>query len=113
MPVPASTAPTPLPGMGATLHPGGCVYRVWAPFAQRVSVGGDFLHAGNLEPVEWDEIDLARDADGGEGSDYWSIFIQGAVADSLYKFKVKNNGLTSGSDGAAWWKHDPYARDAT
>lgn len=99
--------------MGAVLQPGGCLFRVWAPFADRVTVGGDFLHGGNLVPVEWNEIPLSRDAASGDGFNYWSVFVQGTVADSLYKFKVKNNGLGPGSNGAELWKHDPYARDAT
>ena len=55
--------------MGATLQAGGCVYRTWAPFAQNVSVGGDFLRAGNLVPVDWHEIPLARDPAGDTGLD--------------------------------------------
>lgn len=99
--------------MGAVLQEGGCVYRVWAPFADRVTLGGDFLHSGNSQPVEWQEIPMQRDAPDGRASDYWSVFVQGVGADSLYKFKVRNNNLTPGSRGAERYKHDPYARDAT
>src|SRR5690348_18275017 len=113
MPPPASIAPTNLPGMGAVLQADGCVFRVWAPYADRVTVGGDFLHGGNHNPLVWDEIPLARDAGNGEGFNYWSVFVQGVVPDSLYKFKIRNNNLTPGSHGAEWYKHDPYARDAT
>jgi 1,4-alpha-glucan branching enzyme len=112
MPAPRAIAPTDKPGMGAVPTDGGCVFRVWAPFAERVTVGGDFFHAGNLEPVEWHEVPLARDAADGDGAHYWSAFVEGARPDSLYKLKVKNDGLEPGSGGAERWKHDPYARDA-
>ncbi len=32
------------PGMGAILYPGGTAFRVWAKFAQKVYVVGDFNH---------------------------------------------------------------------
>jgi 1,4-alpha-glucan branching enzyme len=99
-------------GLGAVLQDGGCSFRVWAPFADRVDVGGDFFHAGNLQPIAWEEVALERDA---PGSPYWSVFIQGVVADSLYKFKLHNNGVGAGShpdEPRPPYKHDPWARDA-
>jgi len=99
-------------GLGAVLQNGGCSFRVWAPFADRVDVGGDFFNAGNLEPKTWEEVPLARDA---PGSPYWSVFIKGVVADSLYKFKLHNNGIGAGSHPGGpspSFKHDPLARDA-
>ena len=99
-------------GLGAVLQNGGCSFRVWAPFADRVEVGGDFFNAGNLEPLVWEEVPLERDA---PGSPYWSVFIKGVVADSLYKFKLRNNGIGPGShpgEPVPDFKHDPHARDA-
>src|SRR5438132_3014866 len=100
------------PGLGAVLQNGGCSFRVWAPFADRVEVGGDFFHGGNLQPLAWQEVALARDA---PDSSTWSVFIQGVVADSLYKFKLHNNGVGPGSHPGGpipAYKHDPHARDA-
>jgi hypothetical protein len=62
MPPPSHVAPSDKPGMGAVLMDGGCLFRVWAPNADAVTVGGDFFHAGKQELVEWQEIPLARDA---------------------------------------------------
>lgn len=106
-----SKAPTTQGGsaLGALLTGGGCVFRVFAPFADRVVVGGDFFHAGNTEPVSWDEVALEREQPNGE---IWSVFIDEVRADSLYKFRVRNNNLGPGSHGGEGWKHDPVARDA-
>jgi len=105
-------APTGRAGLGAILMDGGCVFRVWAPFADKVTVGGDFFRGGNTEPVDWQEVSLQRDAASGDGASYWSAFVKGVVPDSLYKLRIKNNGIGPGAGGAEVWKHDPYARDA-
>ena len=107
MPIPF-TAPTPLPGMGAVPQAGGCVYRVWAPFASAASVWGDFFRAGNITPVSWDEVAMARDATPG----CWSAFVPGALADSLYKFQIACDGAQPDTHPQSVYKHDPYARDA-
>jgi 1,4-alpha-glucan branching enzyme len=113
MPLTAYTTPTTKPGMGAVLQDGGCSYRVWAPNASGVTLGGDFFNAGNLQPNNWQEIPMARDAATGAGAAYWSVFVPNAVADSLYKFKI-NNPAASPEAGPYWpYRHDPYARDAT
>jgi 1,4-alpha-glucan branching enzyme len=112
MPLPSHVAPSDQPGMGAVLIDGGCLFRVWAPNADAVTVGGDFFHAGNQEPVEWQEIPLARDAGVGQGFAYWSAFVPGALADSLYKFHIRNDSASADWNGPHRWKHDPYARDA-
>lgn len=99
-------------GLGAILRNGGCCFRVWAPFADAVTVGGDFFNQGNLNPKAWEEVALARDA---PGSAYWSVYINGVRPDSLYKFKLHNNGIGPGSHSGGpspAYKHDPYARDA-
>ncbi len=100
------TAPSPLPGMGAVPSPGGCTFRVWAPFASAVSVGGDFFRAGNTAAVDWREIPLAREGD------CWSAFVQGVRADSLYKFRIRNDGQGPDQHAVDQYRHDPYCRDA-
>jgi 1,4-alpha-glucan branching enzyme len=69
-------------------------------------VGGDFFHAGNTEPIEWHEVRLAREGD------CWSAFVQGALADSLYKFHVWNDGQGPDQHLVDQYRHDPYCRDA-
>jgi 1,4-alpha-glucan branching enzyme len=101
-----SAAPSPYTGMGAVLGNGGCTYRVWAPFAEGVDVGGDFFNAGNLNPVTWDRVPLAREGD------CWSAFVAGARADSLYKFHLRNDGNGLDEHAVDQWRHDPYCRDA-
>ena len=98
--------------MGALLTDGGCSYRVWAPFAHQVGVWGDFFHAGNNVPVDWLEVPMVRDALSGSGASYWSAFVPGARADSLYKFFITCDGTQPDTHDQARWKHDPYARDA-
>ena len=114
MPVPF-TAPTSFRGMGATLQDGGVVYRVWAPNATAVTLGGDFFHPGLFAPTNWQEFPMARDAATGEGAAYWSIFVPGALADTLYKFKITNPTADSSITSTPFWpyRHDPYAKDAT
>jgi 1,4-alpha-glucan branching enzyme len=92
--------------MGAILGEGGCTYRIWAPFASRVSVFGDFLHAGNTEPIEWQEVPLTREGD------CWSAWVKGALADSLYKFRLQNDGQGFEQHLVHQYRHDPYCRDA-
>jgi 1,4-alpha-glucan branching enzyme len=109
------TAPTSFMGMGAMLQPGGVSYRVWAPNATAVTLGGDFFHPGLFTPATWQEFPMARDAATGEGAAYWSIFVAGAVADTLYKFKITNPNVDPTTASGAYWpyRHDPYAKDAT
>ena len=101
-----TTAPSPYEGMGAVLVPDGCSYRVWAPFASKVDVGGDFFHHGNLAPVDWQLVPMSREGD------CWSVFVQGALADSLYKFHIVNDGVGPDQHNVDQYRHDPYARDA-
>jgi 1,4-alpha-glucan branching enzyme len=108
----AFTAPSDKPGMGAILMDGGCLYRVWAPNADAVTVGGDFFHSGNLTPIDWQEIPLQRDSTTGEGASYWSVFVPGTLPDSHYKFHIHNQSSPPDWRGPWRWKHDPYARDA-
>ena len=78
--------------MGAILQPSGVTtFRVWAPFAQTVTVLGDFN--------AWAEPGLPLAP---EGNGNWSADIDGAVDRSKYDFKV--NGQ---------WRIDPRARAVT
>src|SRR5437764_11505410 len=104
-------SPSTKPGMGAVLMDGGCLFRVWAPNATQVGLGGDFFHAGSA--TTWDEIALARDTVSGDGAQYWSAFIPNAIADSEYKFHIKNDLAPPDWNGPWRWKLDPYSRDAT
>jgi len=110
--LPAFTAPSSKPGMGAVLMDGGCLYRVWAPNATAVTLGGGFFKSSNDLPIHWQEIPMQRDAATGEGASYWSAFVPGAVHDSPYKFYVRNDSAPADWPPPARWKHDPYARDA-
>ena len=114
MPTIQSEAPTSKEtgNMGATLTGGGCVFRVWAPFAEKVVVGGDFFHDHNDEPKEWHEVELKPEPPNGKGPGYYSAFVRGVLPDSLYKLRVKNNNLGPGTHGAEFWKHAPFARAA-
>ena len=102
------TAPSPHPGMGALLSNGGCTYRVWAPFAKAVYVGGDFFSQHNLQPNPdaWQEVPLVRE------DDCWSAFVAGALADSLYKFRIVADGDGGDRHAVDQYRHDPYCRDA-
>ncbi len=81
--------------MGAIPYPGGVTFRVWAPFADGVSVAGDFnsWSAG--------ENPLAPETAG-----YWSVDVDGASAGQQYKFVI-HTGST------AIWRVDPYAKHVT
>jgi 1,4-alpha-glucan branching enzyme len=79
------------PGMGAIPFPGGTSFRVWAPFANRVFVAGDFNG--------WSDSTTEMAA---EGNGYWSTDLMGANPGHRYRFVL---------DGR--WKIDPQARDVT
>ncbi|MCA0268698.1 MAG: alpha amylase C-terminal domain-containing protein [Bacteroidetes bacterium] len=92
----AVVAPSPTPGMGATLvHEGarerGTTFRVWAPHADEVRVTGSFCG--------WNfGLALAHETGG-----YWSVFVPKVGAGTAYKYKIRN--------GETWLlRHDPYAR---
>ena len=112
----ATLAPSDRDGLGALLQADGCSYRVWAPFADAVNLGGDFFTAGNMAPTTWTVVPMARDTLAQYGGNYWSVFVPGAKADSLYKFQIICNGTapnTQVQTGDDAWKLDPYSRDAT
>jgi 1,4-alpha-glucan branching enzyme len=88
---PAAAAHT---GMGSIPYAGGVTFRVWAMFADSVSVAGDFNG--------WTSIALAQDA---PGSDYWSVDIPGANVGQAYKFVLPY----AAKPGRNNLRMDPYA----
>lgn len=82
-------------GMGAVIHQDGVTFRVWAPHAKQVYVGGTFN--------DWskDAAPLAAEKDG-----YWSVDIVEAKAGDHYKFRVVNGAFDV-------WRIDPYALEVT
>jgi 1,4-alpha-glucan branching enzyme len=79
-------------GMGATLYDGGVTFRVWAPFARRVWVAGDF----NGWSTDANEL-------GNEFNGNFSADVAGAQRWNKYKFYIE------GADGSRFWKADPRA----
>ncbi len=74
----------------------GVYFAVWAPFAMRVSVVGDFN--------QWDgrRYPMRRFQDSG----IYELFIPGIKVGALYKFEIKAKG------GLTYLKADPYANSA-
>ena len=72
----------------------GCLFAVWAPAVQRVSVVGDFN--------EWDGRRYPMRCRGTSG--IWELFIPGLAAGPAYKYEIL------GSHGQLVRKTDPYAR---
>ncbi len=62
------------PFMGATPYQEGTTFRVWAPFADRVYVAGDF----NNWSIDSDPLFS-------ENNGYWSVDVQGASVGQQYK----------------------------
>lgn len=89
-------SPSRRPFMGATPYQNGAevgvTFRVWAPFAQQVTVAGEFNN--------WS---ISANALYAEGNGNWSVDVSGARVGQQYKFVVcnpANNPL---------WRMDPYA----
>lgn len=81
--------------MGATPHPGGVTFRVWAPHARQVSVIGSFnAWDGGAHPMEAEERGC------------WSIDVADARVGDEYRFRLvtEHGDLT---------RIDPYAREVT
>ena len=87
--------PSPYPGMGAVLYPGGVSFRVWAPHADAVFVAGDF------DDWNFDRHRLAADGNG-----YWSTAVPRAQAGQRYKFRILHGQQEL-------FRVDPYAREVT
>jgi 1,4-alpha-glucan branching enzyme len=84
--------------IGAWLTLQGCFFRVWARYAQTVSVlvqDGPYWEADDIMM----ERELARDGD------YWSATVPGVRAWQLYRFKIELPG------GGVIERLDPAARD--
>src|SRR5512143_668770 len=73
----------------------GCLFAVWAPAVQRVSVVGDFN--------EWDGRRHPMRCRGPSG--IWELFIPGLAAGHAYKYEIL------GRHGQLAKKTDPYARE--
>jgi len=90
--------PSRRPFMGATpyvdLAESGVTFRVWAPFANAVTVAGEFNHwSPSASPLY------------AEGNGYWSVDIPQAAVDQQYKFVIPTADQS--------WRMDPYARSIT
>jgi 1,4-alpha-glucan branching enzyme len=78
---------------GAIPRGEGADFKVWAPFADRVSVVGDFN--------DWNAtVDLLKRGEGG----CWSGFVRGAKAGQCYQFEIRNGDKVLR-------KNDPYVRE--
>lgn len=105
-------------GLGATLQNGGVQFRVWAPFAKKVSVATPYVFYDLRNQVE-----MSKDEDG-----YWSAFIAGAEAGQTYKYIIdtgekiirkndpRGRALTSSDDGSSIivdddikWENDAFS----
>lgn len=90
---PADAAHT---GMGAVPYDGGVTFRVWTPFADSVSVVGEF---NNWTPTA---TPLSRDGN----SNYWSVDVPGARPGQGYKFYLPY----AADPGRNPYRMDPYVR---
>ena len=79
--------------VGAIASKSGVSFRVWAPFAERVSVTGSFNG--------WSEFPLNSELDG-----YWSVFVPHAEAGQEYKYIIHKGDNT-------FLRNDPRARQFT
>lgn len=79
--------------VGAILDPGGVSFRVWAPFANGVSVTGAFNG--------WSEQVMDSELDG-----YWHTYVDKAEAGQEYKFIIRNGNNT-------FYKNDPRGKHFT
>ena len=82
------------PGMGAVAYAGGVTFRVWAPNASAVRVGGTFnSFSATANPLY---------SEGASGN--WSVDVPGATEGQQYKFVIVNGANTL-------WKKDPRGRE--
>ena len=90
-----SASPSTHEGMGAIPSQEGTAFRVWAPYADKVSVTGSFNN--------WSKTanPMAR-----EGNGYWSADIAGAKIGDQYRYIIL-------SDSEKFSRIDPYAREVT
>jgi 1,4-alpha-glucan branching enzyme len=92
--IPSSTvSPSARSGMGSILYSGGAAFRVWGPFAAKVSVAGTFnAWSATAHPLA------------SEGNGFWSADIAGARIGHQYKFVIRSGDLPL-------WRINPYARE--
>ena len=81
--------------LGVELFESYAIFRVWAPFAQAVSVMGDFS--------KWQSIPMAKDEETG----VWETKVDDVEAGSGYKYQIK------GYDGVIRYHNDPRAMALT
>jgi len=87
-------------GMGSLLSTDGtCRFRVWAPFAQRVQVMGDFT-AWSSAPV-----DLAPEGTSGN----WSADQIPVTEGQMYKYLITNKGGPDNDNSQVWQRTDARA----
>ena len=80
--------------LGVTLYKNGAEFRVWAPFAVNVQIGGTFTPDG--------PVDMTKEPGG-----YWSIKIKDVEPGQQYKYYIET------PDGTILEKNDPRARAIT
>jgi 1,4-alpha-glucan branching enzyme len=86
---------TKIQGMGATLHAGGVAFRVWAPYAQRISVIGSFNDwDGGRHPMQREE------------NGYWNADVPDAHVGDQYRYLLA-------TEKGELKRIDPYAREVT
>ncbi len=81
--------------MGAVINDGAVTFRVWAPNAAKVFVGGSFNN--------WSENEILLEA---ENNGYWSVTTEQASEGDEYKFFIEYNGKLLS-------RNDPYAYEVT
>lgn len=80
--------------LGVTLHKNGAKFRVWAPFAKSVKIGGTFTPDG--------QVDMQSESDG-----YWFVDIDDVEPGQQYKYYIES------ASGAIFERNDPRARTIT
>ncbi len=83
--------------LGVTLHHGYATFRVWAPFAEHVSVLTPFLDVYNGS----NKYEMTKEAGG-----IWAVDVKDVQPGQNYKFAITNNGEELA-------RNDPYARALT
>lgn len=81
--------------MGAVINDGAVTFRVWAPNAKKVFVGGSFN--------DWNKNEIALEA---EENGYWAVSTDAASEGDEYKFFIEYNGKLLS-------RNDPYAFEVT
>ena len=90
-----NTTITKSAGMGAVINDGAVTFRVWAPNAKKVFVGGSFN--------DWNKNEIALEA---EEKGYWAVSTDAASEGDEYKFFIEYNGKLLS-------RNDPYAFEVT